>query len=234
MTAVIANTGLQHVAVLKHNTIFVTSHPSMPCEITDESGIQLPGGRSYAMYSRVGNDDQLNLPLGSNFTRHFNISKYINLEEEDARSQKPVVISLPSTVLGLVTHDGSYQIHPDALGGIFGTEVRMGDISKSTLADILIRSEPLRFTLSGITSRPHIDKCQQLFSGIKVQTDSSSQCSGAQLSGLTNTVLYASYLAVAAQNAALQNQTLPFNYFFEASGDAASAVNTAMGKVVTA
>jgi len=110
LTAVITNTGPQHIAVLKHNTILDTSHLSMPCRIA-ENGKPLRMGGSHVMYSGIGKSDLLNLAPGSNFTRHLNMTDYIGHGLADgAQSSRTITASLPSMLQGRESQDGSYQI----------------------------------------------------------------------------------------------------------------------------
>ncbi|MCJ1259582.1 hypothetical protein MMC24_007421 [Lignoscripta atroalba] len=233
LTAVITNKGARHVSVLKHNTIFDTSHPSMPCRITDAAGDLLPMGGSHVMYSGIGNSDLLDLAPGGNFTRHLNLSDYIHLEKPSPELSMTFVVSLPSTVQGLTDHDGSYQIHPDALSDTSGPQLRMGDPLKANLTQIPIHSKPLRVTLHEALHQPRNGiRPRQLFNGIGIPNN--NQCSDAQVRNMSEAILYSSYLAVAAKGAASDFEHLPFNYFFPATLEAANTVGAAMDKVVAA
>jgi len=238
LTAVITNTGPQHIAVLKHNTILDTSHLSMPCRIA-ENGKPLRMGGSHVMYSGIGKSDLLNLAPGSNFTRHLNMTDYIGHGLADgAQSSRTITASLPSMLQGRESQDGSYQIHPDALGDTSGPQARMGDPSKANLIDIAVQSKALQITVLQDNSQSHnLEKRIVLpppFNGIKLNKDRFGKCTDAQATNFTSFILGASYLAVAAKNAASDFHNIPFNYFMPATLEAASIVGNAMEGVVKA
>lgn len=116
ITAVITNTHTRHVTVLKHNTIFDTSHPAVPFRITDVAGTRLPMGTSHLFYSGVGREDFLDMAPGTNFTREFNLTEYVVLEPKGSERLQTIEISLPSAFRGLKDHDGVYDVHPAAEG----------------------------------------------------------------------------------------------------------------------
>ncbi|MCJ1486115.1 hypothetical protein MMC06_006291 [Schaereria dolodes] len=234
LTAVISNEGTELISVLKHNTIFDVSHPSMPCQIIDGAGNRVQMVGSHVMYSGVGKDDMYDLPPGSTFTRHLNISEYVDLSGPDPGLSMAFIVTLPSSFEGLIGHDESYQIHPDALGDM--SQLQLGDPSKANLVNVFLHSEPLPVAVSAIPRHPHLSERQTTMTegGIYIQPGSASACTPAQQANLSDAILYASYLAVAAKNAANDYNDPPFSYFMPATQEANNTVSSIMSRVVGA
>ncbi|KAI9880212.1 MAG: hypothetical protein M1830_004798 [Pleopsidium flavum] len=214
LMAVITNTGSRHVSVLKHNNIFDTSHMSFPFKITDSAGNRLPMGGSRIHYSGMSNDDLLNLAPGCNFTRHFNLTDYVDLGSELGTS-KTITISLPSTFRGLKGHNGAHQIHPATEGPL------LTGVSHSTT--------PLQLKLPVPIEPARMKKRQSRAGGIALAPN--HQCSVADAAKLSTAILHASYLAGAALNAASSFGDIPFNYFFPANTATVSKVAGVLTRV---
>jgi len=229
ITAVITNAGSRHVSVLKHNNVFDTSHMSLPFKVTDSAGNRLPMGGSRIHYSGMSNNDLLDLAPGCNFTRHFNLTDYVDLEPKESETSKTLTISLPSTFRGLKDHDGVYQIHPAAEGRFIDGHLRFGDFSRANLTGISHSSTPFQLTLTVPARGPRKEK-RQVRSGIQLVSDNG--CSIPDAAKLSTAILHASYLAGAALNAASKFGDIPFNYFFPANFATASKVAGVMGRVI--
>lgn len=200
ITAVITNTHTRHISVLKHNTIFDTSHLSVPLKVTNAAGTRMPMGMSHLLYSGVGRDDFLDLAPGGNFTRELNLTEYVALEPEESKRLQTIEISLPSAFRGLKDHDGVYDVHPAAEGRLIDGQLRFGDVSKANLTSISHTSVPFQITLSVPARRSRLASRQAPVSGglqLAVQ-----QCTPRDAAKASTGMLLASSLAGAALNAA--------------------------------
>ena len=237
--AVITNPGMQYITVLKHNTVFDTSHLSIPFQVTTEDGRRIAVGGSHFMYSGMERGDLLDLPPGKNFTRKFNMTEYIAHEwEKDKEAPGSVIVSLFPTLKGKKYYHDSYETHPNGLGNVSPSQLRLGDLSKLDLEDIYVKSSSLRFTLPPENKHSHYTKRQPTppnsSPGIGVITHSSGGCTPEQGQNLSNAILQSRYLAVAAKNAAAKFDSLPFSYFLPATIEAANIVGRAMDGVLQA
>jgi len=104
--AIITNTDTRHVSILKHNTIFDTSHLSLPFSVINAAGTPLPIGKSHLFYTGVDRDDFLDLAPGENFTRQFNLTEYVALKQKGLERIQTIKILLSSAFRGLKNHDG--------------------------------------------------------------------------------------------------------------------------------
>ena len=229
---VITNQGSRHVALLKHNTVFDTSHLSMPCIVTDGNGKRVPMIASHAVYSGISKDDFLDLAPGSNFTRVINMTEYlVDDGSAHAQSSKPITISLSPTAQGRNDRGGYHKIHPNPLGHISGSRARVADVSTANLSYIPLRSNPLQVTVANRYSPAVLEKRQNPpFNGMKVAMND-RDCPPAQSQNFSNAILQSRYLAIAAQNAATNFTKLPFNYFMPATIEASNKVGQAMSKI---
>ncbi|MCJ1367784.1 hypothetical protein MMC16_006918 [Acarospora aff. strigata] len=231
ITAVITNTGDQHLSVLKHNNVFDTSHMSSPFTITHSGGEHLPTAGSRIFYLGIGNLDLLNLPPASNFTRHFNLTDYVDLEPEESQTVKHITISLPSVFQGLKGHDESYKIQPAGKEQLIDGQRRLGDLVKANLTSIFHDSSPLQLTLSLPVGPSQRKKREEEISGISIQP---SGCTGSDAGKASTAVLHASYLAAAALNAASNFGEAPYNYFFPPNLRSTNIVAGVLNRVIQA
>jgi len=230
ITAVITNTHTRHVSVLKHNTIFDTSHLSVPFKITDAAGTRLPMGASRLFYSGVGREDLLDLVPGGNFTRELNLTEYVALEPEESKRLQTIEISLPSAFRGLKDHDGVYDVHPAAEGRLIDGQLRFGDVSKANLTSISHTSVPFQITLSVPARRSRVETRQApVPGGLQLLVH---QCTPRDAAKADTGMLHASYLAGAALNAAAKFSDVPFNFFFPPNLGAANIVAGVMNRVI--
>lgn len=230
ITAVITNTHTRHISVLKHNTIFDTSHLSVPFKVTNAAGTGLPMGMSHLFYSGVGRDDFLDLAPGRNFTRELNLTEYVALEPEESKRLQTIEISLPSTFRGLKDHDGVYDVHPAAEGRLIDGQLQFGDVSKANLTSISHTSVPFQITLSVPARRSRVEARQApVPGGLQLLVH---ECTPRDAAKADTGMLHASYLAGAALNAASNFGNVPFNYFFPGNLRAASIVAGVMNRVI--
>lgn len=234
ITATITNTHTRHVSVLKHNTLFDTSHLSVPFTLTDAAGTRLPlDGFSRIFYSGVSQADFLDLAPGANFTRDFNLTEYVALEPERSERFRTIRISLPAAFRGRKDHDGVYDVHPAAEGRVIDGQLRFGDVVKANLTPISHASAPFEITLAlparRRSSRRAKNHRRQIPPGLQVITQ---QCNPGDAAKAATGILHASYLAGAALNAASAFGSVPFNYFFPSNYRTAGIVAGVMNRVI--
>jgi len=236
--AVITNTHTRHVSVLKHNTIFDTSHLSLPFRIIDAAGTRLPIGMRL-FHTGVSREDFLDLAPGGNFTREFNLTEYVALEPKGSERFQTIEISLPSAFRGLKDHDGVYDVHSAAKERLIDGQLRLGDVSKVNLASISHTSVPFQITLSVPipARRSRLKTRESMFpqftipSGVQLVP---GHCIPADAAKVSTGMLHASYLAGAALNAASKFSQLPFNFFFPGNQVTANIVAGVMTRVIQA
>lgn len=233
ITATITNTHTRHVSVLKHNTLFDTSHLSVPFTLTDAAGTRIPlGGFSRLFYSGVSRADFLDLAPGANFTRDFNLTEYVALEPERSERFRTIRISLPSAFRGRKDHDGVYDVHPAAEGRVIDGQLRFGNVAKANLTPISHASAPFEITLAvpaRRSSRRAKNHRRKLPPGLQVIT---TQCNPGDAAKAATGILHASYLAGAALNAASAFGSVPFNYFFPSNPRTAGIVAKLMNRII--
>lgn len=224
ITAVITNTHTHHISVLKHNTIFDTSHQSVPFRITDMAGTRLPMGVSHLFYSGVGWEDFLDLAPGQKFTREFNLTEYVALEPKGLEHLQTIEISLPSAFQGLKDHNG-VDVHPAAKGQSINGQLRLGNMTS-----ISHTSAPFQISLP-VTAHHSLPKTRRedVTGGLQLIAGT---CSPPDAAKASMGMLHASYLAGAALNAASNFSEKPFNYFFPAGQRSANIVAGVMTRVI--
>lgn len=233
ITAVITNTHARHISVLKHNTIFDTSHLSVPFAITDASGTRLSlGGFSHLFYSGIAQEDFLDMAPGVNFTRHLNLTDYVALEPEGSDRFRTIRIFLPSAFQGLKDHNRIYDVHSAADGQTINDQLRLSKVSKADLTSISHASAPFQITLPSPSHRRR-PKTRRDPAGIPAGLQViSNLCNPSDAAKASTGILHASYLAKAALNAASQFGSLPFKYFFPATFTNAGIVAGIMNRVI--
>ncbi|MCJ1376803.1 hypothetical protein MMC20_008048 [Loxospora ochrophaea] len=235
LTIFISNPNYRYVSILKHNTIFDIGHPSRPFQVTDEDGHRIRTGGSSALYSGIAKGDLFDFAPGTNFTRQLNITEYICLEHQDTEAPHSVTISLPSEFHGVDTHDGFYEIPPEASGRSHYGQLRMGETSKANLTVILLQSSPLRVTLSATQFGAPLRKRQsEDIHGIRLLIDKVGNCTAEQLWPYRYSIRESAYHGFAGIDAASLFYVLPFSYFFQTTIEASNTVARAMGGVVGA
>lgn len=227
--ATITNTHTHHVSVLKHNTIFDTSHQSAPFTITDANGIPLPVGSSHFFHTGVGRDDFLDLAPGGNFTRDLNLTQYVALGPKGSKHLQTIHILLSSAFQGLKDHNGVYDVHPAARGQLIDGQLRPGDVSKAYMTSISLTSVPFQIAISVPTRHSRIKARQNYPPGLQLAGDTCNPSDGAKaLMGLQ----HAGLLALAGLNAATKFTELPFKYFFPGQIRTAEKVAAVMKGVI--
>lgn len=232
ITAVITNTDTHHVSILKHNTIFDTSHLSLPFSVINAAGTPLPIGKSHLFYTGVGRDDFLDLAPGENFTRQFNLTEYVTLKQKGSEHVQTIKILLSSAFQGLKDHDGVYVVHPAAKGRLIDGQLRLGDVSKVNMTSISHTSMSLQITLPVTVWDSHpMTRRADTTGGLQLLMD---DCSPKHAAKASMGMLHASYLAGAALNAATNFSQVPFNYFFPSNPNTANIVSGVMNRVIQA
>jgi len=231
ITVTIINVSSGNVSVLAHNNVFDTAHDSMPFTIKNDRGERLPNGGSHFFYGGLQKGDFLDLTPGSNFTRDFNLTKYVTSAQSEPETFKTFTISLSPRYRGFQDHDGTHDIQSSASarGEFTTTQMRLGDFSRLNLTSISLTSSPLNTTvvIPAAPSKLH-RRAGHPPGGIFVGTDA---CNPTDAAKLNTAILHTSYLAKAGQAASSNFNALPFTYFFKSNLATASTVGTTLAKI---
>ncbi|KAI9855324.1 MAG: hypothetical protein M1824_006174 [Vezdaea acicularis] len=180
--------------------MFDEVHTSRPFLISDSFGIDVTVSGTHAYYASNTAPSFLKLTPGDNFTREFNIYDFIPPSRLSGGSRM-FTVNLPSELTGFIGNEisGSQSVY------------RIGSIS--------LESAPLTITLPQSAPKQH-DLLRRQAGGVPSTRDwngyKAFNCNGTKLSSLNTAIAGVGQIASAAKNAASQNYSFPFSYFFRA------------------